>query len=265
MSLLGQSTSAIHIGLAVVSLVTIGLVYFLGRDLFGSVGAAAAAACYSVLSLMPHVLGTAAHATHFVALFSVAGTLLLRRSLDRKSLSLILASGFLFGLAVLMKQPGVFFVLFGLICLAVHDWRTGTGLKAVLSRAVGFIMGASIPRLVTVLLLWNAGVFGKFWFWIFKYATQYGSQVTLSEGFQLFTGHFFGVIGTAWPIWTLGLAGLVALALDRSLRSVAGFLIMFAIFSAIAVCPGLYFRPHYFILFLPALSLISGAAVVGPF
>ena len=37
----------------------------------------------------------------------------------------------------------------------------------------------------------------------------------------------------------------------------------FAVFSALAVCPGLYFRPHYFILFLPALALMTGSAVVG--
>ena len=262
MSLLGQSPAGIHIGLAIVNLITLTVIYFLGRDLFGRVGGIAASGCYSVLSLMPHVLGTAAHATHFVVLFSVAGTLLLWRSLDRKSFSLILATGFLFGLAILMKQPGVFFAGFALSWLAVHDWRARAGLKTILARAVSFIIGASIPCLVTALLLWNAGVFGKFWFWIFKYAAQYGSEVTLGEGFQLFAGHIFGVIGTAWPIWLVGAAGLIALALDRSLRSAAGFLMMFAIFSAIAVCPGLYFRPHYFILFLPALSLIAAAAVV---
>jgi hypothetical protein len=262
MSLLGQSPSAIHIGLAFVNLVTIALVYFLGRDLFGRIGAASAAACYAVLSLMPHVLGTAAHATHFVVLFGAGGTLLLRGSLDRKSLSLILATGFLFGLAILMKQPGLFFAVFALSWLAVHDWRARLGLRTILCRSVSFLVGASIPCLVTALLLWKAGVFGNFWFWIFKYATQYGGEVTLREGFQLFGGHIVGVIGTAWPIWALGFLGLIGLALNRSLRAVAGFLIIFAMFSALAVCPGLYFRPHYFILFLPALSLICGAAVV---
>jgi len=36
---------------------------------------------------------------------------------------------------------------------------------------------------------------------------------------------------------------------------------MFAFFSILAVCPGFYFRPHYFILVLPAVSLLAGAAV----
>lgn len=265
MSILGQSTTAIHIGLALGNLVTIGLIYFLGRHLLGQFGGTATAACYAVLSLMPQVLGTAAHATHFVALFAVAGIVALLRSWDRQSFLLVFASGFLFGLAFLMKQPGVFFVLFGLLYLAVHDWRARVGLTSVLLRSSLFIIGASIPGLVTGFLLWRAGVFEKSWFWTFKYATQYGSQVSLGEGLQLFAGHFFGVIGTAWPIWMLGLVGLIALAVDRTIRHSAGFLTTFAIFSALAVCPGLYFRPHYFILFLPALSLVSGAAVVGAF
>ncbi len=262
MSILGQSTRATHIGLALVNLVTIGLIYFLGRHRLGQFGGTAAAACYAVLSLMPHVLGTAAHATHFVALFAVAGTWMLLRSIDRQSPPLIFASGFLFGLAFLMKQPGAFFILFGLFYLVIHDWRARIGLRSIVLRGLRFLVGSAIPGVVTGLLLWRAGVFEKFWFWTFRYATQYGSQVSIGEGLQLFAGHFFGVIGTAWPIWTLGLVGLIALVVDKTLRRSAGFLTAFAIFSALAVCPGLYFRPHYFILFLPALSLISGAAAI---
>ena len=262
MSILGQSATAVHVGLALVNLVTIALIYLLGRDLLGGFAGTVSAACYAVLSLMPHVLGTAGHATHFVALFAVAGTFLLLRSANRQSQPFIFASGFLFGLAFLMKQPGIFFVLFGLLYLVGRDWRTRIERRRILWRGLLFITGATVPCLVTGLLLWNAGVFEKFWFWTFQYARQYGSQVSLAEGLQLFAGHFFGVIGTAWPIWALGTVGLIALTLDRTFRHSAVFLITFAIFSAIAVCPGLYFRPHYFILFLPALSLISGVAIV---
>ncbi|HST30584.1 MAG TPA: glycosyltransferase family 39 protein [Chthoniobacterales bacterium] len=265
MSILGQSATAIHIGLALTNLITVGLVYFVGRNLLGKFGGIVASACYAVLSLMPHVLGTAGHATHFVVLFALAGSLVLLRSLDRQSFRLIFASGFLFGLAFLMKQPGMFFVLFGLLYLAIHDWRARIGLTKILLRSLLFIIGAAIPGVVTGFLLWNAGVFEKFWFWTFKYATQYGSQVSLGEGLQIFAGHFFGVIGTAWPIWILGLVGLIALAVDRTLRRSAVFLTVFTIFAVLAVCPGLYFRPHYFILFLPALSLMSGAAIVAAF
>ena len=265
MSLFGQSIGAIHIGLALVNLGTIGLIYLLGRKLLNELGGILSAASYAVLSLMPYVLGTAAHATHFVVLFATAGAIILLRSADRQSRWLIFGSGFLFGLGFLMKQPGIIFVFFGSLYLFCRDWRARFDRKAVLFRNLLFLFGAAVPSLVTAFLLWKAGVFGNFWFWTVKYATQYGSQVSLGEGLQVFIGHFLGVLGTAWPIWVLGFAGLIALATNQTLRRRAGFVTTFTVFSALAVCPGLYFRPHYFILFLPALALMTGSAVVGMF
>src|SRR5205807_1451503 len=188
--------TAIHVGLILINLVTAGLLLFLGRNILGELGGPAAAAAYCVLSLMPYVLGLAAHATHFVVMFAVAGTLLLSRSLDRQSRTL---------------------------------------------------------------------VFAKFWFWTIKYAGHYGSQVSIAEGFRLFAGHFWGALGTAWPIWSLAAIGAIVCVVKPALRPRASFLITFAFFSALAVCPGFYFRPHYFILLLPAVSLLAGMAVIGAF
>jgi hypothetical protein len=265
MSILGESITAVRIGLALANLATIALMFLLGRKVLGEMGDVATAASYSVLSLMPHVLGTAAHATHFVVLFAAAGTLVLLRWSDGQRPLLIFTSGCLFGLAFLMKQPGLFFVVFGSFYLFTHDWRSRLDLKRILSRNLLFISGASAPCLLTGFALWFSGSFGKFWFWTINYATTYGSQVGFAEAVRLFTGHFGGVLGTAWPIWTLAAVGLLGCAISPPIRSSAGFLMAFAFFSAIAVCSGFYFRPHYFILFLPALSLLTGAALAGVF
>jgi hypothetical protein len=40
-----------------------------------------------------------------------------------------------------------------------------------------------------------------------------------------------------------------------------GFVAGFFFFSVLALCPGLYFRPHYFILLLPAAALCIGIAI----
>jgi hypothetical protein len=265
MSILGESITAVRIGLALANLATIVLMFLLGRRVLGEMGGVATAASYSVLSLMPHVLGTAAHATHFVVLFAVSGTLVLLRPSDRQSPVLIFTSGCLFGLAFLMKQPGLLFTVFGSLYLFTRDWRAQLDLKRILSRNLLFISGASAPCLLTGLVLWFSGSFGKFWFWTIDYASTYGSQVAFAEAVRLFAGHFPGVLGTAWPIWALAAVGLLVCAFSPPIRSRAGFLIAFAFFSAVAVCPGFYFRPHYFILFLPAVSLLSGAALAGVF
>src|SRR5207247_1775584 len=228
------------------------LILFLGRNLLGEIAGIAAAAAYSVLSLMPYVLGLAAHATHFVVMFAVAGALVLTRALDRQSRKLILTSGCLFGFALLMKQPGLFFVFFGLAYLFSHDLRAHLKAKEIVFRNVLFLMGAIAPFFVSCLVLRKAGVFEKFWFWTIRYAGQYGSQVSMADGLRMFTGHFWGALGTAWPIWALAAIGLFVCLVNPRLRDRAGFLITFAFFSMLAVCPGFYFRPHYFILLLPA-------------
>jgi hypothetical protein len=265
MSIFGDSISGIHLGLILINLLTAGLILFLGRDLLGELGGIAAASAYCVLSLMPNVLGLAAHATHFVVMFSVAGAFLLLRALDRRSNRLIAASGCLFGFALLMKQPGLFFLLFGAFYLFSRDWRARLGAYEIAYRNMIFVAGACAPFLVTCLALWNAGVFEKFWFWTIRYAGQYGNRVSIGEGFRVFAEHFGARLGTAWPIWAIAAIGLAGCVINPTLRTRASFLITFAFFSALAVCPGFYFRQHYFILLVPAVSILAGAALVTAF
>ncbi len=261
MSIFGDTTAGIHLGLILINLVTVGLIFFLGRYLLGELAGLAAAATYGVISLMPYVLGQAAHATHLVVLPAIAGALVLIRALDRQSRILILASGCLFGLALLMKQPGLFFVLFGFVFLFSHDRSRHVELRQSALRSLIFLLGATVPFFVTCLLLWNVGVFEKFWFWTIKYAGQYGSQVSIADGLRIFANNLPNAVGTAWPIWGIAASGLVICMVNRTLRTRAVFLTTFAFFSILAVCPGFYFRPHYFILVLPAVSLIAGVAV----
>ena len=261
MSIFGDTTTGIHLGLIVINLVTVGLIFFLGRYLLSELAGLAAAAAYGVISLMPYVLAQAAHATHFVVLPAIAGTSVLLRALDRQSRILILASGCLFGLALLMKQPGLFFVLFGVVYLFSHDRSEHVKLRQSALRSLIFLLGVTVPLLVTCLLLWNVGVFEQFWFWTIKYAGRYGSQVSIADGLRIFANNLPNAVGTAWPIWGIAASGLVMCIVNRTLRTRAVFLTTFAFFSILAVCPGFYFRPHYFILVLPAVSLLAGVAV----
>lgn len=261
MSIFGESTTGIHIGLMLTNALTVGVIFLLGRYLFGEIPGTAAAAAYSVLSLMPHVLGTAAHATHFVVLFGVAGTLLLVHALDRRSMGALSASGLLFGIAVLMKQSGLFFAVFGAVYVLFRHYQARSKIFGVVPDGTLFVLGAIAPFAITCFVLWSAGVFQQFWFWTINYAVKYGSQVSLAEGVRIFSGHIGGTLGTAWPIWAIALIGLVCCVAARKLRERAALLITFAVLSVLAVCPGFYFRPHYFIQLLPAASLLVGAAI----
>ena len=113
MGIFGQTIEGIHIGFMIVNCATIFLVYLLARKIVGDFPAAIAGGTYAVLSLSSSVLGFAAHATHFVVLPAMAGTLLLLHALEKEKLYLYFLIGLLFGMSVIMKQPGIFFVLFG--------------------------------------------------------------------------------------------------------------------------------------------------------
>ena len=81
MAVFGQTIVGIHLGLLLVNSASILMVFLLGRRISGDAAAIGASAVYAALSLSPSVAGTASHATHFVTLFALAGTLLL---LDRR-------------------------------------------------------------------------------------------------------------------------------------------------------------------------------------
>ena len=82
MALFGQSAAGIHVGLALVNAASIVLMFLLGRRLLDEAAGVAAAVAFALLSLSPSVLGLAAHATHFVVLAALGGTLVLLRACE---------------------------------------------------------------------------------------------------------------------------------------------------------------------------------------
>jgi hypothetical protein len=263
MSIFGQTISAIHVGLLLVNALTIALVFFIGRRLIDSTAGIAAAMTYAVLSVSPSVLGLAAHATNFVMLPALGGTLLILKVYDsgRRALGRLFASGLLFGVAVLMKQPAAFFVVFAGIYLVLKELHRGWKQTEFFPRILIFITGVILPFGITCLILSCAGVFRQFWFWTIEYARQYGSIVPLNRAPQIFFRNAKEVIGASWALWILAGIGVVAGLWDQRLRASTVFLIALLFFSALALCPGFYFRYHYFILVLPAISLLVGAAI----
>src|SRR5437773_2695118 len=160
-----------------------------------------------------------------------------------------------------MKQPAVFFVVFAAIYLLCNDVQRRFTLKGILLRSLIFSAGVILPFGIALLLLWRAGVFGKFWFWATDYAGQYGTLIPISNAPEIFLHRVKEVIGAGWAIWMLAGIGAVVGLVDKSIRASMVFLLGLLLFSTLALCPGFYFRPHYFIMILPAVSLLVGVAI----
>lgn len=259
MAVFGQTDVGVHLGLLLVNLAAIVLVFFCARDLFDSLAAGFAALAYALLTMSPSVNGMSTHATHFVALFGSAGAWGLWRALRNGRAWLFLLSGVLFGTAFVMKQQGVFLPVFG--CLAVLVWgasRRPFAWRRVLVPLAAMLAGTVIPYAVICLWLWRAGVFGKFWFWTVSYAGEYVELTPLGLGLFFFWRAVTWVVVPNLSLWILALIGAAALGVSRAARQTRWFVLALLVFSFLCVCPGLYFRQHYFIVMLPAVALLVG-------
>ena len=108
MAMFGQTSMGIHLGLLIVNIATMVVVFLIAKRLIDSTAGIAAAASYAVLSVSSAVLGLAAHASHFAMLPALLGALVLLKPVLTKKM--VFVSGTLFGVALLMKQPAIFFI-----------------------------------------------------------------------------------------------------------------------------------------------------------
>lgn len=259
MSLFGQTITAVHLGLMVMNCLTILLVYKIGAKIVNSFVGIIAACTYAVLSLSPSVLGFAGHATHFVVFWAMAGLFILLYAMEKNKLHLYFAAGALSGLAFIMKQPGIFFTFFGAAYIVVHYFQSRElTLKRMFSILSAYLCGILLPVSVMIIYLYMSGVFDKFWFFTFDYSFKYGSQIPLSMAMDSFMLNFPGVIDGFFLIWVFAALGFVSLFLHPGLRNKRIPISLFAVFSFLTVCPGFYFRQHYFVTLLPAVSLLVG-------
>lgn len=262
MFVFGESVEGIHLGFLVINAATIIMVFLLAKHLFDSYTGIIASASFAILSISPSVLGTSAHATHFVLLPALGGIFLMLKATDSGKLKQLFWSGMLLGISFIMKQPGVFFIIFAFLYFLFNLHRMhNIPFHHFLKQGFLFLLGAIIPFVITIGILYIAGVLEKFWFWTFLYAYEYGSNIPLSKGLEIFLNQVPNVIGNFYPLWAIAGLGIGALFWDKTARTRAPFVLGLCVFSFLAVCPGLYFREHYFVLILPAVALLIGIGI----
>jgi hypothetical protein len=260
MSVFGESTAGIHFGFLLVNLGALALLFFVARRLLDLSHAVVACICYGLLSMSSGVMGLEAHATHLVVLGALGGLLLLLKARESGRLWAFGWSGIVFGLSFVCKQPGLFFGLCGGAIL-LRDLalcpppQRGARLKNI----IFFGAGLALPFLLTCLLMAWAGTFDRFWFWTVKYAPVHAKLLTWQMGGADLAAFNQQAGALRWA-WFLAAAGLICLILDKG-RSEARFVIAcLLVFSLIAFTASFYFFPHYFIMVLPAVSLLIAIA-----
>ena len=264
MLIFGQTPTGIHIGYLITTLASAVFVFLIARRLLNFFAATISTSAFLVLTMIPYALGTAAHATHFVMLFALAGVWVLMLAAQRTHPAWYLLAGVLLGLSFVMKQSGLFFPVFGLwLIMHRHLRQIPVNVKPLAWRTLLYSLGVILPFGTVLVLVWSWGVFDKFWFWTFSYLQKYGTQVSWDQAGRLFHLYFTRVTdGYVW-LWALSAVGFVLHLFYRPFRSIRAFLGPFVLLSALSVSAGLHFREHYFILIVPAVSLSIATALEG--
>jgi len=260
MMLFGETSVGIHTGLLVVNGITIVLLYFLARRMFSMEGAAVAAGSYAILSVSQSVIGVFAHATHFVNLFFLAGLLALLNGVEKNRTIYFFISGLSLGASVLMKQHGVFFCIFALCYIIWNELVNEKQIRRMMQRLIVLMAGLVIPYAATCLYMYLNGVFEEFWFWTVIRSLDYATADYSTETMASLKYYFDKMSMNVLFFWIIALVGLTIVFYPGCRVHKRWFLASLLLFSIIATLPGLSFYPHYFVVMLPSISLLSGIA-----
>ncbi len=260
-ALVGHSAVAVRLGLLVVNVVAVaGTAHFVRRALGAVPALVAAAVCASVLVNMG-VQGLFAHATHAVVACVVVGANLLAHSLRRQRLALLVVAGAAFGAAVLMKQHAALFLPGALLMIGRSELdrrRQVTGIAV-------FMAGAAVPIVVVVAWLSLHGALAACWFWTVTQARAYTSLSSTSSGASHLLKAIRYMAPTMWSLWLLAAVGfVVAVIVGRRRHAARAWWVPMTtavVLSFLATCPGLFFRPHYFVVTAPALAVCAAVFV----
>lgn len=262
LAVFGQSGQGIHMALLIVNAMTIIFVFLLAKHLVNLWPAVISAAVFALLSVSQSIQGMSANAEHFVILFTTSGLLVMLRGLAASSLARFFTAGLLLGSGFVIKQHGFAFSVFAALYI-LFDALNQRPLQWRRPALRLFLFACGVLTVFTCLCLIMAwtGVFRSFWFWTFDYASTYISQVSLRQAWHDFIKTFTAIVRAAPLLWILVGFGFFSLTTKSIAKPQRVFLLMFTIFSLVSICPGFYFRPHYFVLLLPCASLLAAATV----
>jgi hypothetical protein len=265
MAAFGETARGVHLTLLATNLLSIVLVFLIGGRIAGPYAASTSAAAFAAMTFSPHMSGFSAHASDFVVAAMLLGLWILLKALDRPTTPLwaLGLSGFWFGAAAVMKQPGLAYLGLAGAALLEAEWvhrpfRAGR----LLGRGFILALGAAAALGGAAAWIYASGAWEEFWFWTVEYARHYGQPWDARESpraLWIAARTFF--VRDNQTLVALSLLGLLAPWWTPSLGSRRLLCLALPLFGLLAVCPGAVFRNHYFIFLTPAAAILAGVGL----
>lgn len=260
--LFGYSPEGIHTGLLLCNSVAIWLTFKLLSGLFDKWTGAIAAIVFALISLSVNVNGFAAHANQLLMPFALGGLILLHKALLNKRLICFAGAGLLLGLAFTIKQQVVSYGVFAGVWIFWDRVQARTAIRQTITEMAAFSAGSVVPFAVICAYFLSVHRFGDFRMWTVELPAQLSTAPNLGYRFTLFQFYFSKVTRFMEPVWIMAAAGWVILPFLKYRREARSFGILFPLFSAMSVLIGVAYYPHYFVLCLPAVGLLTGILIV---
>ena len=262
-SLFGASVEGIHAGFTIINLISIYFMFRVGCLWFNKPIGLVIATAFAFLSLNPFVSGFTTESEHLIVFFLSAALLVMLKGLQKENMWYYFFSGMLFCATMLVKQNGVFFVLYGGLVITSYylinkEINPGKALKS----GVIYSAGVLIPLIIVLSIVAVQGAMSEFIFWIYKYPKSYVDSISWNpEGKQLLMMYWDSISHNYYLFFILAFLGLIATGFCQLNLHKKVMIWVFAILSFIAIVPGLRFYGHYWIYLMPAVAVLIGVTI----
>ena len=262
----GYSVKALHIAFLFINLGTAILLFFLTRKLLNNLAALAAAAFFALLSMIPAVSGFTIQSEHIVAFFISAAFLTLVYFFENKKIWLLVVSGILFSLAFQVKQTSFFYgVLAGLLITYKGFIDDKRAYFKILRLITIFSLSVLLPLAADLGMVYHNGAWSDFKLWFFDIRNQYMVENSFSQGLGSLRRIFHSIYKDYQILWIISFLG-TAIVFFTTLELWKKITIAcLMVFGFLTVIPGYHFYGHYFLQWIPAVSLCGGAFIFSIF
>jgi len=244
-----------------IHVLTVIMLFRLGRYLFGSIGGLASASAFAMLSLNPHLGGMSILSEHLLIFFEISAIIFLVKGHEAGRLWQIGFSGMLMGMTFFLKQNGLFFIAFGCTYLLIsHAFNSKSDVLNFIKKVGVFLAASLTPFGMIFIYISTLGWQEEFLYWNFEYTLRAEFTAPFSEGLRFFITTWLQMMDGRYH-WFIPIALAAILLSIRTSKSRHGSLMWcLSIFSLISITPRWTFHGHYFILVLPVLGLWVGYA-----